>query len=287
MDIGKIGIWSVELRSGDAGEVREAAAELDELGWGALWIPGLGGNDALSVAERLLAATKQAAVALGVLNMWMYDPVTIAAQHAQLQQAYTRRLLLGLGVSSPAAAQRMGRDFGNPIAAMNDYLDRIDASATPVPPRERILAALGPKMIALAAQRTAGVHPFLVTPEYSAAARQQLGPGLLLAPHQAVVLESDAEQARAIARAAIGFYLQLPSYTNNLRRMDFGDDDLVKGGSDRLIDRLIAWGDVETIAARVRAHHDAGADHVALQVLTAQPKHFPRREWRELARLTR
>jgi probable F420-dependent oxidoreductase len=285
MDLGRLGIWSVELRLGDAGEIRDSAAELDELGWGTLWIPGLGGGDILADSERLLRATRTTKVATGIISIWRHDPEEMAAGHADLQQTYGRRMLLGLGVSDPAAAHDAGRPF-RPLGEMNDYLDRLDRADPPLPADERILAALSPKLVRLAGERTAGVHPFMVTPESTAASRELLGAGPGLAPYQAVVLEKDPEKARTAARDFLGAFLTMDHYVKSLRRQGFTDADLADGGSDRLIDGVVAWGELETIATRLRAHHDAGADHVCLHVLTTTGG-FPRREWRELAALTR
>jgi probable F420-dependent oxidoreductase len=285
LNLGRVGIWSVELRLADPGEIGERAAELDELGFGTLWIPGLGGGDVLGDAERLLADTEKITVATGVISIWRHDTADMAAGHQRLVDAYGRRLLLGLGVSDPGAAHRAGRPF-RPLADMGEYLDRLDQAETPVPQAERILAALSSKLTALAAQRTAGVHPFLVTPESTAATRASLGPTPTLAPYQAVVLEQDPDTARAAARGFLGGFLGMAHYARSLRAQGFTDDDLAVGGSDRLIDAVVAWGDTEAIAKRIQAHHDAGADHVAMHVL-ASPQGFPRRQWCELAPLAR
>jgi probable F420-dependent oxidoreductase len=285
MDLGRLGIWSVELRLGDPGEIRESAAELDELGWGTLWIPGLGGGDILADSERLLQATRTTKVATGIISIWRHDAEQMAAGHAELQKAHGRRMLLGLGVSDPAAARDAGRPF-RPVADMNDYLDRLDNADTPLPVDERILAALSPKLVRLAGRRTAGVHPFMVTPESTATTRELLGPGPQLAPYQAVVLEKDPDKARTAARDFLATFLGMDHYAASLHRQGFTDADLADGGSDRLIDGVVAWGEVETIGERLQAHHDAGADHVALHVLTTA-EGFPRREWRELAALAR
>lgn len=284
MDVGRTGIWSIELRSADPGAVQDAAAELDTMGWDTLWIPGLGGGDILGDSERLLRATSSAKVAVGVLSIWRHPAADMAAGHARLRRRYGSRLLLGLGVSDPAAAREAGRDY-RPLSDMGGYLDELDAAPAPVPADERLMAALGPKMVHLAARRTAGVHPFLVTPEYSAATRQLLGQGPLLAPYQAVVLERDPGAARAAAREFVGTFLSMDHYARNVLRQGFTEEDVAGGGSDRLIDSLVAWGDVETIGNRVRAHHQAGADHVCLHVLGAGSA-MPLPQWRELAALT-
>lgn len=281
MQLGRTGLWSIELRTADPGEITDAAAELDELGWGALWIPGLGGGDILGDSERLLRATRTVKVAVGVLSIWRHQATEMAAGHARLQSGYDDRLLLGLGVSDPAAARGAGRSY-RPLADMGAYLDTLDQSPVPVPVGERVMAALGPRMTELAARRTAGVHPFMVTPEYSAAARKQLGDGPLLAPYQAVVLESDPGEARAAARDFLGAFLSMDHYARSLLRQGFTEDDLTAGGSDRLIDSVVAWGDVEAIGNRVRAHHQAGADHVCLHVVGSGSA-VPLTQWRELA----
>ncbi|TKK91524.1 TIGR03620 family F420-dependent LLM class oxidoreductase [Herbidospora galbida] len=283
MRLSRTGIWSIELRTADPHEITDAAAELDELGWGALWIPGLGGGDVIGDAERLLRATRDATVAIGVASIWRHRAADLAAGHTRLQAAYGRRHLLGLGVSDPAAAHDAGRPY-RPLADMAAYLDRLEQEPTPVPPGERVMAALGPRMTELAGRRTAGVHPFMVTPEYSAEARERLGDGPVIAPYQAVVLERDPGRARAAARDFLAVFLGMDHYARSLRRQGFTESDLAHGGSDRLIDGVVAWGDVDAIGARVRAHHEAGADHVCLHVVGADSA-TPLPQWRELAPL--
>jgi len=283
MDLGPVGIWSGPLRRGDPAEVADAANELDELGFGALWFPGGAGGDVLGDARRLLQASRRAVVATGILNVWMHDPADVAAGHAALTRDYPNRFLLGLGVSHAPPVERSGQVYEHPLAMMRSYLDVLDAGDPPVPSAERVLAALGPKMLTLARDRTAGAHPYLVGPEHTALAREALGPGPLLAPEQKVVLETDPARARAIGRQHLARYLELPNYTNNLLRTGYTDDDLAAGGSDRLVDGIVAWGDLAAIDARVRAHRDAGADHVCLQVLLDDPAALPREEWRALA----
>lgn len=284
MCLGTTGIWSIELRMADPYEIADAAAELDELGWGTLWIPGLGGGDVLGDSERLLRATRTAKVAVGVASIWRHRASELAAGHARLQDTHGRRHLLGLGVSDPAAAQNAGHSY-RPLADMRRYLDALDQARTLVPPAERLMAALGPRMTELAGRRTAGVHPFMVTPEHSAAAREQLGDGPLVAPYQAVVLERDPAKARTAAREFLNVFLGMDHYARSLRRQGFAEEDLAAGGSNRLIDSVVAWGDVETIGARIDAHHQAGADHVCLHVVGAGPG-MPLSQWRELAPLS-
>ncbi|MGW1591820.1 TIGR03620 family F420-dependent LLM class oxidoreductase [Streptomyces sp. NPDC002386] len=283
MTLGRVGIWSTELRMADPGEIREAAAELDELGYGALWIPGLGGGDIIGDSERLLKATRATKVAVGVLSIWRHDAAEMAAGHTRLHRDHDGRLLLGLGVSDPAAAHAVGRPY-RPLADMGAYLDQLEQAPDPVPADLRLMAALGPKLVQLAGQRTAGVHPFMITPEQSAATRDLLGAGPILAPYQAVVLETDPDTARTAARGFLGMFLGMDHYARNMLRQGFTEDDLTGGGSDRLIDSVVAWGDPDAINRRIRAHHQAGADHVCLHVVGASSP-VPRAEWRELAHL--
>ena len=283
MDLGRVGIWSGVLRRGDEAEAADAASELEQLGFGALWIPGGAGGNVLGDSLRLMDATKRVVVATGILNIWMHEAADVAAGHAALTDAHPGRFLLGLGVSHAPAVERSNQSYSRPYSKMVDYLDQLDAASPPVPHDEMALAALGPKMLRLSAERTAGAHPYFVPPEHTAIARAALGAGPLLATEQMVVLETDAGLARDVARANIARYLELPNYTNNLRGLGFTDDDLTPPGSDRLVDAIVGWGDESAIARRVQEHHDAGADHVCVQVLLADPAAFPRAEWRTLA----
>lgn len=263
------GIWSAPLRYGDAGAAAEVAAEVEALGYDAIWLPDVGG-DLFGAVENVLGATHSVTVASGILNLWLHEPADAATAHARLAEAHGRRFLMGIGVShGPFINMGEAGRYRRPLTHVRDFLDGVDTSPTPVPVDERILAALGPKMLELAKQRTAGTHQYLVLPEHTAAARQALGPGPLVAPEQGVVLEADPDAARAIARQHLRAYLGLPNYTNSWKRQGFTDDDLVDGGSDRLVDALVAWGDEQAIADRVQAHHEAGADHVCIQVLTS------------------
>ena len=282
MKLGGTGVWAGQLRYGEPGPIVEAAAELDELGYSALWIPDVGG-EVLEAMETLLGATRRAVIATGILNVWMHDAAEVAARRAAWSEPWQHRSIFGLGVSHAPLidAGNPGR-YTKPYSAMVAYLDGLDAAEEPLPVDARILAALGPRMLALARDRSAGVHPYLVPPEHSAHAREIVGPDALVATEQAVVLETDPAKARAIARNHLAMYLPLPNYWNNLQRLGFGADDLLQGGSDRIVDSIIAWGDADAIKARVDAHHDAGADHVCIQVLRAEYD-FPRTEWRELA----
>ncbi len=215
----------------------------------------------------------------------MHTPEETAAAHAQLTTDHGRRFLCGLGISHRPFIDHVNEPgtYQKPIDTMARYLDGLDAAAPPLVPSDRVLAALGPKMLELARTRTAGTHPYLVTPELTAAARTGIGPGGLVASEQGVVLETDPTKAREIARLHLKTYLGLPNYTNNWLRQGFTEEDLAHGGSDRLVDSLVVWGDEATIAARVQQHRDAGADHVCIQVLTEDPRAFPAPQWRDLA----
>jgi probable F420-dependent oxidoreductase len=268
IDLGRAGIWSRELRyNPDRGARAAAAAELEDLGYGAIFIPDAGG-DVLGAVGHLLAATRRIAVATGVLNIWMHDPAEVASRHASLMARFGPRFLLGLGNShAPLVEGALGVPYARPYSKMVAYLDALDTAAAPVPAGERMLAALGPRMLSLARERAAAAHPYLVPPEHTAAAREAMGPGTVLAPEQAVVLDLDRRRGRERARAFVNDYLALPNYVRNLRRLGFTDDDLRAPASDRLVDALVAHGDEDAIAARVRAHHDAGADHVCVYVV--------------------
>lgn len=281
MTLGRVGIWS-GLFAGDRETAKEAAVELERLGYGALWLNNV--PELFDLARELLGATERIVVATGIASIWTHPPEAVAAAHHALTQAYPHRFLLGLGVShAPIVDREQAGQYSRPVERMAAYLDALDAAPTPVPVHERVLAALGPRMLTLARERSAGAHPYLVTVEHTRQARAVLGAGRLLAPEQGVVLATDPVQARSIARARLAMYLQLPNYTNSWLRLGFTPDDLAAGGSDRLVDALVAWGGVDAIRERVAAHLDAGADHVCLQVLTADPQAWPREEWRALA----
>jgi probable F420-dependent oxidoreductase len=261
---------------------------LEELGFGTLWFGEATGREALTHAGLLLAATKRIVIATGIANIYGRDPVTMAAAQKTLAEAYPNRFLLGLGVSHvPLVEQLRGHRYDKPVATMRAYLNAMDqAPYQAVPPSSkppRVLAALGPKMLQLSAERADGAHPYNVTPKHTAQARELLGPGPYLCPEQAVVLETDPAKARAIARKFLAIYLTLPNYTNNFLRLGFVEADFSNGGSDRLIDAVIAWGDIQAVMNRINEHHSAGADHVCIQVLTKDPKTLPQGEYRQLA----
>jgi probable F420-dependent oxidoreductase len=282
MQLSGVGLWSSQLRYGNPAEAAEAAAELDGLGYSALWIPDVGGP-VLDSVDSLLAATEKTVIATGILNLWMHEPADVAARYATLTETHGERFLLGIGVSHAPLidAKEPGR-YRKPLAATKAFLDGLDASAQPVPPANRVLAALGPKMLELSATRAAGAHPYLVTPDHTKAAREVLGDGPLLLPEQTVVLTDSRDEASAIGKDWLRSYLALPNYANNLLRSGFTEDD-VSSVSDRLFDAIIAWGDEDAIKRRVDEQHAAGADHVCVQVITADPQEFPREQWRRLA----
>jgi probable F420-dependent oxidoreductase len=288
MDLGRVGIWTFALDLQPVARAREVAAELEELGYGAIWIPDAVGRDPLVHAALLLGGTNRIAVGTGIAQIYGRDPMTMTGGWKTITEAFPSRFVLGLGVShQPMVEGLRGQTYGPPLTAMREYLERMDTAmyvaAEPTEPPRRVLAALGPKMLALAAERADGAHPYNVPPEHTARAREILGPQKLLAPEQAVLLETDPVEARRIARGHMAIYLDLPNYMNNLRRFGITDDDISDGGSDRLVDTLVAWGDVDAARARVQAHLDAGADHVAVQVLTPERGTLPLVEWRKLA----
>jgi probable F420-dependent oxidoreductase len=282
VDLAGVGIWSSRLRYGDAAEIADAAAELDELGFSALWIPDVGGP-VFDAVGRLLGATKRTVIATGILNLWMHSAGDVAESYAALTGEHGDRFLLGIGVSHAPLidAGQPGR-YRRPLAATASFLDGLDAAPRPVPAEARILAALGPKMLELSATRARGAHPYLVTPDHTASARSTLGEGPLLLPEQTVILCDSADEARRIGTDWLRAYLALPNYANNLLRSGFSEDDLGQV-SDRLFDAIIAWGDEAAIMRRVAEHQAAGADHVCVQVHTADPAAFPREQWRRIA----
>lgn len=277
--VGRYGIWSAQLRAEDpagAGERAEAAAELERLGFGALW---LGGNSTPGHAAPLIEATSRVVVGTSIQSIWEHEAPATAAAFAELEVAHPGRFVLGLGVShSP-----MVGNYSRPYSTMVGYLDDLDRAGMRA--GHRVLAALGPKMLELSRDRAAGAIPYLVTPEHTARARETLGEGPLLAPELKVVLDTDPARARATARAYLAMYLKLPNYTKNFLNIGFTDADVADGGSDRLIDAVFAWGDEATIRARIDAFHAAGADHVALQLVEDDMARLPREGWRGLASL--
>ncbi|PKW08051.1 probable F420-dependent oxidoreductase, MSMEG_4141 family [Streptomyces sp. 1222.5] len=278
--IGRYGVWSVGLRAEDParhGELAEAAAELQELGYGAAW---LGGSSAARHAVPLLGATSSLVVGTSIQSIWQYEAGESAAAFAEVEAAHPGRFLLGLGVSHAKLADQYRR----PYSALVAYLDALDEAG--VPAERRVLAALGPKTLELSRDRAAGAVPYLVTAEHTAQARGILGDDALLAPELMVVLETDPARARALAREALATYLDMPNYTNNFLRLGFTEEDIAGGGSDRLVDAVFAWGDENRVRDRIDTFRSAGADHLALQIVSDSPRDsLPRAEWRRLADL--
>ncbi|MFG2007061.1 TIGR03620 family F420-dependent LLM class oxidoreductase [Spirillospora sp. NPDC048911] len=292
-DLGRVGLWTFAFEPQPATLVREAAAEIDELGYGALWFGEGLGRDTVGQAWLLLSATRRIVVASGIANVAYRDPIAMAAAERALGEAFPGRYLLGLGGQRVDAVSGVFDGYamppvGRPVPMMRGYLDAMDAvpahGPVPDPAPRRVLAALGPKMLELAAARTWGAHPYFVPVDHTAQARQTIGPKAFLGVEQAVVLDTDLTRARDVARSHVaGYVAAAPHQEASMRRLGFGDADLVGGVSDRLVDAIVAYGDVGTIHKRVHEHLDAGADHVCLQVLTADPSALPMPEWRELA----
>ena len=290
MRLEPVGIWMGQFEHYPARRVQEAVRELEELGYGAIWFGEAFGREALTHAGLLLTATRRIIVATGIANIYARDPLAMSAGQKTLAEAYPDRFLLGLGVShAPLVEQFRGHRYEKPVAKMRAYLDAMDRASfrSALPPSKplRILAALRPKMLETAAQKADGAHPYNVSPEHTARARNILGAGKLLCPEQAVILETDPSKARKIGRDFLDLYLKLPNYTNCFLWLGFDEDDFRNGGSDRLIDAIIAWGDLNAIRSRIREHQAAGADHVCIQVLTADPQVLPLPEWRQLVSL--
>jgi probable F420-dependent oxidoreductase len=285
-----VGAWSFALQQHSAAEGQRAVGELEALGYPAIWIPeGLGSKEVLSHAALLLAGSRSITVATGIANVYARDPMAMANGARALADAYPGRFLLGLGVSHATTVARRGSEYGRPVEHMRAYLEAMDAATYTAPepsaPPGRVLAALGPRMLALAAERTDGAHPYFVPVEHTAMARDVLGPEPFLAVEQTAVPSRDPVEARRIAREFAGRYLDLPNYANNLRRLGYGDDDVGGGGSDRLVDAVVAWGGIEEIASRVLSHLDAGADHVCVQFRGADAGDLCLPQFAELATL--
>jgi probable F420-dependent oxidoreductase len=288
---GQLGMWDFHLNYHEATQVREWVAELEQLDLGSIWVGEALFRDPFTLAGILLSATTRLTVATGVANMWVRDAFATVAAQITLAEAYPDRFLLGVGVSHhQLVEEERGHRYLKPLSAMRDYLDRMDEAwdwykaRKPVRRPKRVLAALGPRMLELAAERADGAHTYFVPPEHTRLARRVLGPSALLVPEQAVVLNEDPDQARRLARTHIRRYLPLQNYTSNLRRLGFSDADFTSGGSDRLLDAIVAHGSIASIQERVHAHREAGATHVCLHVLSPAYQQFPIAQWRTLLR---
>jgi probable F420-dependent oxidoreductase len=266
--LGTVGVWA-----GGAAAEPALAQQVEELGLGALWLGG--GNpdpEALAGRKAMLDGTERIVVATGIASIWAWDPAVLAEHTAAIDAAHPGRFLLGLGVSHAPMVRQFGREYAKPLTEMRRFLDALDEASggkpeAPAGAGNRVLAALGNKMLELARDRSAGAHPYLVTPEHTRTARGVLGPAPLLAPEQAVVVSSEPDYAREVAREYLSIYLTLPNYIGSLRGLGFDDADFEGRGSDRLVDAIVPWGDADVVAARVAEHLDAGADHVAIQPL--------------------
>lgn len=280
MDLGRFGVWTFDFEDQPASMMRESAQELEELGWRAFWIPERDGREAMTHAGFLLSVTERVAVVNGIARIWSREPRWTQGAALLLADAYPDRHLLGLGVGG-------GRPGSKPLQAMRDYLDDMDAAtnANPRPraPMRRVLAAYGPKMLELARDRSQGAHTYHVTVGHTAQAREVLGTGPFLGVEQAVLFESDPGRAREIAREHLSVYLSTKFNIAKFLRLGYTEADLAGRGSDRLVDDLVVWGDLDTIVGKLHAHLDAGADHVAVQVIGVDPGTSAMPHWRRLA----
>lgn len=274
MELTHYGIFTM-VRTLGAENYGEAAALAEALEFGAIW---LGGSPRVSDLEPMLAATERIVVASGIANIWQYEPAEMAAEFHELDAKHPGRVLLGIGVGHPERTAQ----YVKPLTKAREFLDGLAHAPRPVPRSRMILAALGPKMIALGGERTLGAHPYFSPVEHTRFARQHLEGDALLAPEQALVIDDDPVRARAAARQYASFYLELSNYTANLRRMGWSDSDIADGGSDRILDALVPQGSADDAADVVRAQLDAGADHVAIQ--TAGVSGLPSEQWTALAR---
>ncbi|MEZ5237889.1 MAG: LLM class F420-dependent oxidoreductase [Microthrixaceae bacterium] len=289
IDLGEYGIWTGALDFVASSQAREHAAAIEELGFGAIWIPETVFRDVFIEATFLLEATSGIKVATGIANRYARDALTTNAVKETLNEAYPGRFLLGLGAShGHLVAGIRKHTYDKPYSGMVEYLDAMEGALFMAPkgepPAQMVLAALGPRMLRLAAERTAGAHPYFVPPEHTAIARETMGGEPLLAVEQMVVFDEDPETARATARSHMSIYLGLPNYANNLMRLGFTEEEIVNdGGSDRVVDAIVAWGDEQAVLDRIRAHRDAGADHVCVQVLESDATAVPTSGWQRLA----
>jgi probable F420-dependent oxidoreductase len=291
--IGQVGIWAGQMSSLPADALRRSAAEVERLGFGSLWFGESFGREAFAHAALLLASTDALVVGTGIANIYARDPVAMANGGRTLEEAWPGRFVLGIGVSHAPSTQARGHEYGRPVAQMRTYLDGMAAAPwrvgtggdPPMPPV--VLAALGPRMLELARDRTAGAHPYFVTADHTRRAREILGPGPLLVPEMAVVLARDRREARDVGDRYVSLYLGLDNYRNNLARIGWAAGDLEPPGSDALFDAVVAWGDEAAVAERVRQHLEAGADSVLLQPLTRTPEAAYTEELRRLAALAR
>jgi probable F420-dependent oxidoreductase len=281
MDLGRFGIWTFDFERQPAAQMRESIQELEEQGWRAFWIPELLGREALTHAGYLLACTDRMHVINGIAQIWSHAARSTYGASLLLADAYPNRHVLGLGFGGE---QRPGT---TPIRAMTEYLDQLDTIETPNPrpsaPVRRILAAYGPKMLELARDRSAGAHTYHVNVAHTAQAREILGPDAFLGVEHAVLFESDPDKARTIARQHLDSYLNSTYNVAKFRRLGYSESDIADGGSDRLVDDFVFWGDLDSIVEKLHAHVEAGADHVGVQVIGIEPGQSAMPYWRMLA----
>lgn len=291
MNLGRIGLWAADFDLQPMAKAQEAIAQVEEMGYGAVWVPEAVIREPFASTALLLSATKKMVLATGIASLHARTAQTMQAGWKTLTEAFPDRFLLGIGVSHAPMVQGVHKgNYDKPYSTMVEYLDAMDNgiffAAAPTTAPQRVLAALGPKMLKLAAERGAGAHPYFTPVEHTAFARETMGANALLAPELAVVLETDATKAREIARKYMTTYTRLPNYTNNLKRFGFTEEEITHQ-EDRLVDAIVAWGSIDNVTAAVKRHLDAGADHVCIQVLTDKPGTLPMREWQELADATR
>jgi probable F420-dependent oxidoreductase len=285
--LGRVGIWSFALQTLPASAAWADVHRYEDAGVRATWIPeSIGSKDIFAHAAILLAGSRRMAIATGIANIYARDPMAMANGARALADAYPGRFVLGIGVSHAPSVTQRGSAYGRPVETMRAYLDAMAAAdyagPPPTEPAPLLLAALGPRMLELAAERTDGAHPYFVPVEHTVMARERLGSGPFLAVEQTAVIDADPARAREVAHRFARRYLALPNYANNLRRLGWSDADVDGDGSDRLVDAVIAQGSVDAVVARVRAHLDAGADHVCVQLRSGDPKDTCTAAYREL-----
>lgn len=291
LDLGRVGLWTFDLDMQPMSIAQDAVRRIEEMGFRTVWVPEAVGREPFASTSMLLSASKKLILATGIASLHARTAMTMQAGWKTVTEAFPDRFVLGIGVShQPMVEGVHGNAYDKPYSTMVKYLDAMDRGlffgAAPTTEPRRMLAALGPKMLKLAAERSMGAHPYFVPVEHTVIARETLGPDALLAPEQVVIFETDPAKARQIARQYMSTYLALPNYTNNLRRLGWAEDDIT-GASDKLVDAICAWGTTEQAVARVKAHLDAGANHVCVQVLTDAPGTLPFAQWQELADATR
>jgi len=285
-DMGRVGAWVWDLVTAPAPDVREAVRAIEGMGYGAVWFPESRGREPIALSAMLLAETSTINVAPGIASIWARDPSAAAGAAMALGEAWPGRFTLGLGVSHAPSVEARGHEYSRPLTRMEEYLDAMESAVFVGPqpdlPVPVVLAALGPKMLRLAADRTAGAHPYFVPVSHTVFAREIIGPDAFLAPEQAVVLDTDPVRARATARGHMEHYLLSDNYRRNLLRLGWTESDVENGGSDALVDAIVSWGSAKEIAETIEAHHTAGADHVSIQVIS-ESEGVPLAELEELA----